>query len=265
MTGIYLPPSIRGFQPRHVVFSTWVDHMPFGYDLVAALRPRLLVELGTHQGLSYFTFCQAMKENAVDGLCYAVDTFQGDAHAGSYDESVFNQVSQHNREHYHGFSYLMRMLFNEALRHFADDTIDLLHIDGLHTYEAVADDFANWYPKVRPGGIVLFHDVQARLQDFGAWRFWDELCAQREVFAFNHGFGLGVLRKPGGQRDHDPQLLRLLFARDGETAAALRAFYVHASRHFDLQRRVARIGKGQGPGQGQARPGPKTGSGAGGA
>lgn len=246
MTAIYMPPSIRYFEPRHMVFSTWVDHLPFAYDLVTAIRPKLLVELGTHKGLSYFTFCQAIKESEIDALCYAVDTFEGDEHTDKYDESVFNMVNDHNRQNYHGFSYLMRMFFQDALRHFSEDTIELLHIDGFHTYEAVSEDFASWYPKVKPGGIILFHDVQARVQDFGAWKFWDEIRGQYETFTFNHGFGLGVLRKAGGDRSNDPELLKLLFSGDSEeSAAALRAFYVHASKHLENNRKIKRLGQGK--------------------
>ena len=138
----------------------------------------------------------------------------------------------------------MRMFFQDALRHFSEDTIELLHIDGFHTYEAVSEDFANWYPKVKPGGIILFHDVQARVQDFGAWKFWDEIRGQYETFTFNHGFGLGVLRKAGGDRSNDPELLKLLFSGESEeSAAALRAFYVHASKHLENNRKLKRLQK----------------------
>ena len=247
MSRVYIPPSIQQFFPLHMVFSTWVDHMPFGYDLVAAIRPKMLVELGTHKGLSYFTFCQSMKEHQIDGLCYAVDTFEGDEHTDKYDESIFNSVNIYNRQNYHGFSYLMRMRFEEALRHFNDNSIDLLHIDGFHTYEAVSADFTNWYPKVKPGGIILFHDVQARVQDFGVWKFWDEIRTQHESFTFNHGFGLGVLRKPGGTRDDDPELLKILFDPAESSTTALRAFYVHASKHLENTRRLKRIAQGPAP------------------
>lgn len=244
MTPLYMPPSLRTFRPLYATFSTWTDHQPFGYDLVAAMRPKLLVELGTQGGLSYFTFCQAMKEHEVDGLAYAVDTWEGDDHTKSYDETTHKAVAKHNGAHYRGFSYLMRMLFSEALRHFSDDTIDLVHIDGLHTYDAVSEDFRSWYPKVRPGGIILFHDIRARLMDFGAWRFWDEIERQHETFAFNHGFGLGVLRKPGGDRSADPILLQLLFeGARADGGEALRAFYVHASHHHAQARQVAKLTK----------------------
>jgi hypothetical protein len=241
MSTVYLPPSLRRFSPLHMAFSTWVDHLAFGYDIVAAVRPKALVELGTHKGLSYFTFCQSMKEHDIDGTCHAVDTFEGDEHTDKYGESVFKEVMAHNRQHYHGFSYLMRMRFDEALQHFHDESLDLVHIDGLHTYEAVSEDFAGWYPKVRPGGIMLFHDVEARMKDFGVWRFWDEVRCKHETFTFHHGYGLGVLRKPGGDRSGDHELLELLFAPQHDAAERLRAFYVHASKHLNSVRRLKRL------------------------
>lgn len=234
---IYMPPSLKRFMPKRMVFSTWVDHMPFGYDIIEAIRPKLLVELGSYNGLSYFTFCQSMLENEVDGLCYAIDTWKGDKHTEEYDETIFQGVSQHNRENYWGFSYLLRMFFSEALNHFEAETIDLLHIDGLHTYEAVKNDFTTWYPKIRPGGVILFHDIAARIKDFGAWKFWDEIKDQYPTFQFHHGFGLGVLYKPGKEVPNHP-LLQALFNSDEKTKHNLRDFYVMACRHIQLKRKA---------------------------
>ena len=218
--------------------------MAFGYDLVAALKPQLLVELGTQHGLSFFTFCQSMREQSIDGTCYAIDTFEGDKHTEGYDESVFNAVQEHARANYHGIAYIMRMLFNDALAHFSDESIDLLHIDGLHTYDAVSEDFQNWYPKVKPGGIIIFHDVMARIKDFGCWKFWEEIAPHHETFTFHHGFGLGVLRKNGGDRSQDTELLDLLFDRSSpEASARLRAFYVHASRSLENARVADQVRK----------------------
>ena len=167
---------------------------------------------------------------------------RGDAHTGAYDNSVFQTVNTHNRRHYHGFSYLLRMRFDEAIAHFDDGSIDLLHIDGLHTYDAVKEDFDTWYPKVKPGGIVLFHDIQSRMKDFGVWKYWQELEEEYdETFGFNHGFGLGVLRKQGGNRDNKSGLLRFLFESDTETQTKLRSFYVHASKHLNNERLVKRL------------------------
>jgi len=153
----------------------------------------------------------------------------------------FSDVQQHARENYRGFTYLLRMLFNQALPQFDDNSVDLLHIDGLHTYDAVREDFENWYPKVAPGGIVLFHDICARIKDFGAWRYWDELDRSHpHCFKFDHGFGLGVLRKPGPELPSHP-LLQLLFNSNSEEQKRLRQFYVHAGDHLEARRQVERF------------------------
>jgi hypothetical protein len=222
-----------------MVFSTWAHHLAFGYDLVAAVRPEVLVELGTWSGLSFFCFCQSLEEHAIDGICYAVDTWEGDKHTGLYEDDVYQQVAKHWREYYANTAYLMRMTFNQAAEHFNDNSIDLLHIDGLHTYEAVSQDFATWYPKVKPGGVIIMHDIYARLMDFGVWRFWQERSPEFDSFEFKHGFGLGVLRKPGGPALETP-LLQLLFSSDGEEHSKLRSLYFHTTSHVLLRRRFRR-------------------------
>jgi predicted O-methyltransferase YrrM len=237
---IYFPPSFE-FLPKHMAFSTWVDHLPFGYDLIAALRPETLVELGTQTGVSYFCFCQAAREQGVELAAFAVDTWRGDAHTAAYDESIWESVRAHNAAEYADFSTLLRMLFEDAVQRFPDQSIDLLHIDGYHTYDAVRGDFELWYPKVKPGGIVLFHDVAARLLDFGAWRYWAELEAAHDTFLFRHGFGLGVLRKPGPARASP--LLELLFLKDERVREKLRSFYVHAAVDQELRRKKRRLGR----------------------
>lgn len=240
MSSIYFPPSLKHFEPRRIIFSTWIDHLAFGYDIVEAVRPKILVELGSHNGLSYFAFCQSIVDHDIDGLTYAVDNWEGEEHAGFHDQSVYNDVMQHNRDHYRGFSYPLKMMFNDALAHFEDQSIDLLHIDGLHTYEAVKEDFNNWYPKVAPGGIMLFHDTAARIKDFAVWKFWDEISTEYNSFSFHHGFGLGVLRKPGGEPSDHP-LLNLLFDSNKNEQADLRKFYCHASEVLELKRKVKRF------------------------
>ena len=187
------------FKPRRVVppFS-WVGHIPFAAMLVAETKPELIVELGTHTGNSYFTFCQAVEENQLLTKCYAVDSWQGEAHAGFYDESVFNDVNAYNKEHYSKFSYLLRTTFDEAVHQFADNSIDILHIDGLHTYEAVKNDYETWLPKVKEGAVILFHDISCYHADFGVWKLWEELTQNGAgSVSFSHSYGLGMLVKKG--------------------------------------------------------------------
>jgi Methyltransferase domain len=174
--------------------SAWLGHLPFASWLVKEFKPRCLVELGTHYGHSYFSFCQAASELSETFNFYAVDTWQGDEHAGIYDGTIYDEVNENNKK-YSKFSTLLRMTFDEAADHFLDGSVDLLHIDGLHTYEAVKHDFDKWFPKLSAGAIVLFHDTNVRDKDFGVWKFWAELC---EIYPnnieFMHSYGLGVIQ-----------------------------------------------------------------------
>jgi hypothetical protein len=72
--------------PRSGVVSAWYGHVPFAYCIMAMTRPRCLVELGTHNGVSYAAFCDAASRIGVETRCFAVDTWQGDEHAGYYGE-----------------------------------------------------------------------------------------------------------------------------------------------------------------------------------
>ena len=57
--------------PDYLPASAWTGHLPFAFWLVAELRPSLLVELGTHHGLSYFGFCQAVRHGDLQTLIYS--------------------------------------------------------------------------------------------------------------------------------------------------------------------------------------------------
>src|SRR2546423_13990979 len=87
----------RRFEPQIYGVGAWTAHLHFAYDLIALVRPRLLTELGTDRGESYFAFCQSAAENKTATRSFAVDSWQGDVQAGQYDETTFAQVAAHNR------------------------------------------------------------------------------------------------------------------------------------------------------------------------
>ena len=91
---------------------------------------------------------------------------------------------------------------------------DFLFIDGDHSYQSVLEDFIAYYPLVRTGGLIAFHDIVpdelARrgtrtpgsvLNGGDVYLLWRQL---RDRFARNefvtswgqYGFGIGVITKP---------------------------------------------------------------------
>ncbi len=212
------------WRPEHISHPlSWVGHIPFAFWIVEAAQPRVLVELGTHSGNSYFAFCQSVKSLNLGTLCHAVDTWEGDEHSGHYGDDVFQAVSASNRLEYDSFSRLIRARFDTAIAEFADSSIDLLHIDGLHTYEAVKHDFDNWLPKMSQRGIILMHDTNVHTKDFGVCAVFREAAARFPAFEFTHSHGLGVL----GVGSEVPQSVCELFLAGTEesTSNQIRACY----------------------------------------
>jgi hypothetical protein len=176
----YGPVVYNLFIPRYLstqVPAEWFAHLAFANDLIAALRPSLLVELGTVSGDSYFGFCQSILEHGLDCVCYGV--------LASTDEC--SRLKSYNT-HYEAFSYLLDS--DQASRRFSENSIDLLHI-----CQAANTAFDDWLPKVKPGGFVLIDGIESAFPD---------------QFAFHHGGGLRVLRKPGGSPLVSPLLVSLL-------------------------------------------------------
>ena len=174
----------------------WAGHKQFAYDLVSNLKPNSIVELGTAHGTSFFSFCQAVKDRCLKTKLFAVDLWQGDKHSGYYGDGVYNDVKKLIEAYYPALDIkLIKMSFDDASSEFGTKSIDILHIDGLHTYEAVKHDFELWIDKVADNGIVLIHDTEVSEKDFGVYRYWDELKKDYSTLEFFHSFGLGVLFK----------------------------------------------------------------------
>ena len=233
-----LPHAASAWMEPAVLSSPapWAGHIPFAAWLMAATRPRTLVELGVYSGISYLAFCQAAVQYGVPLRAWGVDTWQGDAHAGHYGQRVLDTLRQQHDGPYGHFSTLLQKTFDEALDDVADSSVDLLHIDGLHTYEAVRHDFESWSPKLSRRAVVLFHDIAVRQGDFGVWRFWAEITQRYPSLAFGHSNGLGVLLA-------GPQAPAELLALTRDTARwqAARAAFAVLGERFELRARCQHL------------------------
>jgi hypothetical protein len=234
---LYRPIVVR--EPDRLVYPpSWIEHIPFAFWIVDVVRPDVLVELGTQSGNSYAAFAQAVQMLGLQTSAYAVDTWRGDPHAGPYDESVFRDWTAYHDRHFSAFSRLIRSTFEDAAQHFSDGSVDLLHIDGYHTYEAATADVEHWLPKLSRRGVMLIHDINVRERDFGTWRMWEQLRRHSPFFEFLHGSGLGVLA-PGPEL---PDALRWLCSRMSSSAqdvSDIRQFFAHIGRgiaaHYMVQ------------------------------
>ena len=156
----WLSPTSYWLPERISSTSAWLTHAPFAFWLMDVLRPRSIVELGTHYGFSCFVFAEAVRRLGLDCTISALDSWEGDDQAGIYGEDVYESVAGGRGERsYPDTVRLVRGYFDDSRPLVADDSVDLLHIDGRHGYEDVLADYTAWRSTVRDGGIILFHDI----------------------------------------------------------------------------------------------------------
>ena len=228
--------AAASFRPNLLGFpGAWLGHLPFAAYVMKELNPKVFVELGSHSGNSYFAFCQAVVEANLDTKCFAVDTWVGDEHAGEYSEDIFTEVNSHNQSHYANCSRLLKMTFDDALSYFENQSINMLHIDGMHTYEAVRHDFETWLPKLAPSAVVMFHDTNVHERDFGVWKLWEELkVTYPNHLEFFHSSGLGVLQLNDSSPDNKLSLLEANESIKKETVEYFSSLGLKQSLQFDF-------------------------------
>lgn len=175
----------------------WTGHTFFAYDLVSNMQPEIVVELGTFKGTSFYSMSQAVKDKDLQSKLFAVDTWAGDENTGYYGDDIYEIVKTIMRKTYRDIpARLLRMTFDEALDEFKKKSVDILHIDGLHTYDAVKHDYDSWKTKVKDDGVIMFHDIS--IADYGVWRVWNDAKDENPnalAIEFKHSAGLGVLIK----------------------------------------------------------------------
>ena len=169
--------------------TAWLGHGKFAIQLVAELKPKTIVDLGVDFGFS--TFCFAYPKI---GYVWGIDCFEGDYHAGSkntYAVVISQRAILRQKYGIHNVN-IVKGYFNDVAKEWEtkpDTAIDILHIDGLHTYDACKEDFETWSKFLSPDGVVLFHDTISFKDDVG--RFFEEIPGDFKL-NFQHSYGLGV-------------------------------------------------------------------------
>jgi predicted O-methyltransferase YrrM len=169
------------------ILSAWIGHRQFAEWLVSYKSPDVIVELGVDYGYSTFVFAKALQ--GTSGKIYGIDLFIGDEHAGARDTyaGVMDNIHQHSLTN-------IEIIIGDftTVSQTWDKPIDILHIDGLHTYEAVKNDFTCWSKFVKDDGVILFHDIA--VPHFGIKKFFSEIEGGYKLY-FTHSAGLGIWTK----------------------------------------------------------------------
>lgn len=179
--------------------SIWMRHAALAHGMTLLLKPQVVVDLGVFSGCSSIAMGLALKRLG-RGVVYAVDTWEGDDHVGKYDRRVYHRfLEEVHLLDLQDHIIPLKMLFSEAQEHI-HGPVDLLHVDGLHTYRAARSDFHLFRNRLSPGAPVLFHDVANRGYP-GMLALWHTLAWRYRAYRMKHASGLGIILARGGDRN----------------------------------------------------------------
>ena len=161
--------------------GAWILH-----GLALANRPRVGVEIGSASGWSACMIGSAMKAND-SGMLYAIDphsvTKWNDGTLVDTYPVIRANVAKLGLEKY---VTIERKTSEEAAKDWKLK-VDMIFIDGDHSYEGVKRDWELFLPHLSPFSIAVFHDTiwevgevdeQYRRSDMGVPKFVDELRQQ---------------------------------------------------------------------------------------
>jgi predicted O-methyltransferase YrrM len=164
-------------------------------ERVGKLKPKTVVEIGTAQGGTLFLWCRQADPKAT---IVSID-LPGGVHGGGYPywKSFLYRRFPLAGQTLHllrGDSHKKEML--EALKKVlpGDGKVDFMFIDGDHTYEGVKMDFEMYSGLVRPGGLIVFHDIVKHPPEINCHvdRFWQEVKNERKAYEFVHDSNQGI-------------------------------------------------------------------------
>jgi len=150
--------------------NSFPNYFEFLYELVEGLKPKVVVEIGTHAGIS-----ASFLKGGYPGMeLYTIDI---DPESGWLirDSSII-QIKRDSK-------YALEDVPKE---------IDLLFIDGDHTLEGCQSDYDLYAPLVKKGGIILVDDI---FGSEGVRDFWKNLGIGAVIPGIHGKHGMGIIYK----------------------------------------------------------------------
>lgn len=153
-------------------------------DLLAVFKDipiHTVLEIGVHKGYSL----QNWKRMWPGAVVIGIDDHIEDLDQQATEGCIVIYADSHEKE-------TLEMIQNTV------DSIDMLFIDGDHTYDGVKSDYEMYSKMVGPGGYIVFHDVCVEDNDtVDVRRFFDEIKEDYSYRIINYpnGTGIGIIKK----------------------------------------------------------------------
>lgn len=157
-------------------------------DFISNLIKKHNFKVGYEIGVSNgFTFekilkkCPDIEWHGVDPWVVCEEYNVRPKNKGKWDHEGNYKTVQKIAKKYPGRAYTHRMTSVEAAKEVEDRSIDIIFIDGLHTYEGVKDDLEAWVPKIKIGGIISGHDYNGMKRHEGVTIRVNEVFGKKNI------------------------------------------------------------------------------------
>jgi len=142
------------------------------YEIILESKPEKVLEIGVRQGQSTRVILSALEENK-KGILYSIDL--GDRG---------DRIPEHLKKYW-------EPIIGNSCKIEWKESVDILLIDGDHSYEGVKRDFEKYSVFVNKYGTILMHDIIN--ENCGVPKFWKEIKYNK--IALNYGVaGMGIIQ-----------------------------------------------------------------------
>jgi predicted O-methyltransferase YrrM len=175
------------------------------YGIVRSLKPAIAVEIGSARGKSACFVGMALKENGT-GRLYAIDPHTRTEWNDIESVDTYDIMRKHLEKLELTDVVTIVREHSASLSTDVPSPIDLLFIDGDHSYEGVRTDWMTFAPRMRASGLVVFHDTTWELErnslyrsDMGVPRFVEELRRKGyPIITVERDFGVSIVQPVQG-------------------------------------------------------------------
>ena len=145
------------------------------------------LEIGVHNGTS---MSYVLQSDYKVNNCYGIDLFEDTFYSDNLDKNlIYNNLQKLNKNKNNIFLIKGDSTDKNIIQLFENIKLDIIFIDGNHTYEGVKKDFYNYYTFLSNNGIMIFDDFNEAPTNKGVFKFINELLKiEQKYFKGNYKF-----------------------------------------------------------------------------
>jgi len=209
-------PSIKRFIKIYAKNDNWHEidqkagNLGYGwlhYALIRILRPKRILNIGSRYGYIPATCALACKHNkkgVVDFVDAGYDQSKIQDKKNNWGGVGFwtqkNAKNHFNKFELSDFIKLYVMTSENYSIKYSKYNWGYINIDGDHSYKGTKKNFNTFWPRLKKGGYICFHDIYIKKRDgtiYGVQKLWKELQSKNKykMMELPGEFGLGIIQK----------------------------------------------------------------------